>query len=134
MIDDPSLLSAHLDGELTDSEAAVIEVHLASCPNCRREFDELRVARSVVRGLPLLNPPSEIFQPVAPATVSESRRHRWLMPVAAATVAVVVAVGVVAAPPTTEVPIRAVAAQHAAGSAGQQDVLLIAVPSEGIAP
>ena len=35
------LLSADLDGELTDAEAHRLEEHLASCESCRRERDEL---------------------------------------------------------------------------------------------
>ncbi len=135
MIEDPTLLSAHLDGELTDTEANAIELHLASCTECRREFDELRQARAAVRGLPLLNPPAGIFEdmlPQAEITTERSARYRWLVPVAAAMVAVVVAVGVITTPPSVDIPMERVAVQHAAGSAAQPDVLLISVPIEGI--
>ncbi|MBT8199207.1 MAG: zf-HC2 domain-containing protein [Acidimicrobiia bacterium] len=137
MIEDPTLLSAHLDGELTDIEANAIELHLASCSECRDELDGLRAARAAVRGLPLLNPPAEVFENLLPRRseneAEQSVRHRWLMPVAAAMVAVVVAVGVIAIPPTTDIPMHRLAVQHAAGSAAQPDVLLISVPIEGIA-
>jgi anti-sigma factor RsiW len=40
--DQSQLLSAYLDGELPSAEAVRIEEHLATCPACSAEADELR--------------------------------------------------------------------------------------------
>jgi len=57
--DQSQLLSAYLDGELPAAEAARVQAHLAACPACSAEADELRalgrlmgVARRSDLGLP----------------------------------------------------------------------------------
>ena len=44
------LISAYLDGELSSVEKPGFLEHLAACPDCRRETDELRLVRTVLRG------------------------------------------------------------------------------------
>ena len=45
------LLSAQLDGAITIEEQAVLDAHLASCPECRRIQNELRLADEALPGL-----------------------------------------------------------------------------------
>ena len=45
-------LSAALDGTLTPDERAALDAHLAGCASCRRELEELRQVRSLLRAVP----------------------------------------------------------------------------------
>ena len=45
-------LSAALDGMLTPDEQAALDAHLAGCESCRRELEELRQVRSLLRATP----------------------------------------------------------------------------------
>lgn len=45
-------LSAALDGMLTPEEQAELDAHLAGCESCRRELEELRQVRSLLRAVP----------------------------------------------------------------------------------
>jgi hypothetical protein len=60
------LLSALLDGELTVSEAAEVQVHVAACPSCADELQLVRHSRVALRSLPGLaapRPPAPGFGP-----------------------------------------------------------------------
>ena len=61
------LLSAYLDGEVTDEERAQVETHLAVSPAWRDELDSLRWTVSLLRELPDLPLPRSFELPV-PAT------------------------------------------------------------------
>lgn len=50
-------LSAHLEADLDARERARIEDHLSECPDCRREYRELRHVVDLLRGLPPVAPP-----------------------------------------------------------------------------
>jgi hypothetical protein len=49
-------LSAYLEEDLGASERARIEEHLSECPDCRREYRELRHTVDLLRGLPAPEP------------------------------------------------------------------------------
>ena len=49
---DPAELSAHALGLLDGAEARAVEEHLALCPACRREWDELRDTSELLGDLP----------------------------------------------------------------------------------
>lgn len=51
-------LSALLDGELTDVEAADVRAHIERCAVCALELDTVREARELVRSLPEVEPPA----------------------------------------------------------------------------
>ncbi len=55
------LLSGLLDGELDASERALVHEHLAYCPRCEIELDEIRMARRALRQLPVVEPPTEFL-------------------------------------------------------------------------
>ncbi|GEM_PF-1540741 len=50
------LLDAYLDGELGEDRAREVDLHLASCPACRRALEEERRFRGVWAGLPVPDP------------------------------------------------------------------------------
>ncbi|MEX2280018.1 MAG: zf-HC2 domain-containing protein [Acidimicrobiia bacterium] len=56
----PELLSALLDGELSEVEAAWVAEHLDGCGICMAELHDLSSARAAVRSLPLLDLPERI--------------------------------------------------------------------------
>ncbi|MHB9092415.1 MAG: anti-sigma factor family protein, partial [Chloroflexota bacterium] len=51
------LLSAYLDGRVTDEERAAVEQHLVGCAGCRSELAQLRLVVSTLRALPPLPVP-----------------------------------------------------------------------------
>lgn len=73
-------LSALLDGELTASQAAVVEEHLAHCPQCAREFNALGRVRRAVRAQPVGEVPDlvgSIVERLHDETVRSARRREW---------------------------------------------------------
>ncbi len=54
---DLELLSSYLDGQLAPSDSARLEARLSSDPELRAVLDDLRGARSLLRGLPLRKAP-----------------------------------------------------------------------------
>ncbi len=80
-------LSAFLDDELDDDAALEVTRHLSDCDRCLGELEELRAARSLLRGLPNLDPPQAIFSDaIAFASVE---RLRWSRTVRVASAALV---------------------------------------------
>lgn len=53
------MLSPYIDGMLDPSRIALVEEHIAACPKCRQEYDDLTAAVEMVRELPEVNPPSD---------------------------------------------------------------------------
>lgn len=68
-------LSAYLDGELASDELPGVITHLGSCPDCRAELADLDRARTAVRALPGVEPPS--FLEVARVVEADRRRRVW---------------------------------------------------------
>ena len=91
------LLSAWLDGELTAPEVDRLGAHLAGCGACRRELDDLSLARSAIRGLPLIDAPYGLI-PAAEVVPLARRRLAWAGAAAAALAAVIVGSSVMAQP------------------------------------
>lgn len=91
--DHPSaLLSAFLDDELDDGLAAWVTRHLARCRACLEELEQLRAARSALRGLPDVRLPESLMAGVASAArdaTSVTRRRRRRLVAAAATGSIV---------------------------------------------
>lgn len=53
------MLSAYIDGMLDSSQVVQVEKHIANCPKCKLEYDDLRMTVELVRGLPEVAPPPE---------------------------------------------------------------------------
>ena len=109
------LLSAFLDDELVPTERAAAESHLAECVDCRGELSVAEESRQLVRSLPMLEPPPEVFQ--LPAEVVPLRRPRLRRMVAAvaATATLIVGVGFgVSAERAVPLPLDAAVEQHVA--------------------
>lgn len=54
------MLSAYLDGELSELEAKRVEKHLHACPRCQQEFDELQDTLNLVQSFGLLKAPPDL--------------------------------------------------------------------------
>lgn len=95
------LISAYLDGELSDRERADLMRHLAGCGKCSAELEETHEIRAAVRSLPMLELPIGLI-PEADPVVVPLRSHKGLWAgVAAAVVIVVIAVAALVTPPAT---------------------------------
>lgn len=55
------LISPYLDGELGEEEVRQIETHLATCPECRREMEQMRKLEEVMGMMKLKSPPQEMW-------------------------------------------------------------------------
>jgi hypothetical protein len=51
------LLNAYIDNLLSEKEMGTVQAHIASCPSCKEELDELTQAVNLVRGLDRVVPP-----------------------------------------------------------------------------
>ena len=65
-------LSAYLDGELAPDDAAALERHLATCPECRDDLAGLREVRALLRALPSPALPRSFALP--PSTAPQASR------------------------------------------------------------
>ena len=72
------VLSALLDGELTQEEAATATEHLATCAECRAERDHLAEARQAVRDLPVLDLPPPLWVQLMRSRRRAARPAAWL--------------------------------------------------------
>ena len=64
------VLSAYLDDELAPAARHEVEAHLAGCPPCRAELDDVAAARRAIRVLPVHSTP----RPLVGADPNESLR------------------------------------------------------------
>ena len=71
------VLSALLDGELDPATAAAAQAHLDDCHTCAAELAAVAGTRSVVRGLPTVDPPFGFYERLL------RRRSNWRRGVAA---------------------------------------------------
>jgi len=55
------LIGAAVDGGLDDEARMMVEEHLASCPDCRREYEELTKVEEVMGKMAFKNPPHGIW-------------------------------------------------------------------------
>ncbi len=94
-------LDDYIDGTLTRPEAAGVEQHLATCPDCSRRLEELRLVLEMASGLPRsVEPATDLWPGIAarldhPETVVRGRfgrRSKSWMAVAAVLIVSVTAV------------------------------------------
>jgi len=58
------LLSAFLDGELTEEESSAVRAHLERCPDCRKEIEAFRKVSALYRDLEDPEPPADLEERV----------------------------------------------------------------------
>src|SRR5690349_9895395 len=68
------LISAGLDGELTDQPATGLQDHLAGCELCQSERAALAGTVQLLRALPEAEPPAELRRRIGVALLEEERR------------------------------------------------------------
>ena len=67
-------LSAYMDGELPGVDALVVRQHLASCPECRAEYEGLRCTKQLLSRLRLKEPRPDLPQDITRRLQLENRR------------------------------------------------------------
>ncbi len=55
------LISSYLDGELDAGSRKSVEEHLASCPECRKEYEDLKKFEEVMGMVSLKSPSKELW-------------------------------------------------------------------------
>ena len=74
------MISAAIDGELTDSEAADLDVHIAECPACRARSALMRRHNEAFRSAPIPNQPPALRAAIARRIgLSAIDRHRAVL-------------------------------------------------------
>jgi anti-sigma factor RsiW len=143
----PDVLSAYLDGELSDAERAEVDAQLAESAEWRAELAEVRAARDAVRGLPEREAPDGFWDAVhahvvadtepddadkvvVPITAARSHRGRRWGVIAASAAVVAAVVAIVVLPHRTQVSpnVTAVVAQHGAQSSDNGDPVGMLAP------
>ncbi len=72
------LLSAHLDGELTQADRQRVRVHLEDCAECRREFEQLQKLQQITGSLDFAEPPEEKMRAIEQKlSVQAPRQLGW---------------------------------------------------------
>lgn len=101
------LISAYLDGELTSRERGELAQHISTCGRCAAELEGLQRVRALVRSLPVLELPDDIFGfPNEGTVVVPLHRNRGMwVGAAAAVVALVIAIAALVTPPASSITI-----------------------------
>lgn len=122
------LLSAYLDGAVSDEERATAEAWLERSPLARAEYESLAAVKATLGGLGEVEPPfgffdrmlrqgtptPEVTSAAVPGRRSRSRA-RWLAPAGAVAAAAAAFVVVVGQPESVTPPVQEVAAGDAEG-------------------
>lgn len=98
------LLSAFLDGEVTEEEQNRVVEHLAVCGSCGDELEDLHAARTAVRSLLVLEMPAGLVpseEGMAEVLSLPRRPPVWVAAAAAAILALFIGIATILAPPTT---------------------------------
>jgi predicted anti-sigma-YlaC factor YlaD len=80
--------SARLDGELVELQAAQLEAHLRSCPECQAYTDGIAASTGLLRAAALDQPSEAMFKPMP-----QRRRRIGVLPAAAAAAIVIAVAG-----------------------------------------
>ncbi len=127
-------LSAFLDGELTADEQQMIVKHLQTCTDCLLELQDLDGARTAIRSLPGLEPPT----PIAPRLpVHHQRTSLRRLGVAAAAVigAILITFNMASSgPEPTAVDLDQLADQHNVRLSVEDGVSGVPVNAPGATP
>jgi anti-sigma factor RsiW len=72
------MLSAYLDGELTQADRQRVRLHLETSEECRRELKELEAVKHLTAQLEFRNPPDVMMDALeARVSVQAPRRFGW---------------------------------------------------------
>lgn len=74
-------LSALLDDELSVDQALEVTRHVVACDDCAAELEAVRRSRDVLRALPRVDPPREVYAAASPdvATATSTRSLRRVL-------------------------------------------------------
>ena len=86
------LLSAYIDGRVSEPETGQVEHHLAGCDECRLELDALRATVGLLRNLPELEAPRSFALTEAPASISPTPFVAWTPRIATVAASLLLAV------------------------------------------
>jgi predicted anti-sigma-YlaC factor YlaD len=67
------LISRKIDGELLDPENLEIDVHLAQCASCNREYGLLALPKKIARAIPQPTPSPYLYQKLRARIESETQ-------------------------------------------------------------
>ena len=73
------LISASLQGDLTDAERAELDAHLARCERCRATLAAFGAERRILSGLPIADPPRDLSARVRAGIESGRSSGPWWM-------------------------------------------------------
>jgi len=83
------MLSPYLDGALDAAERETVQAHLASCPACMKEWEELNLSVSMLQELPEIAPPAGfrvgLMEKIDQLSVAQTQDKRWFNRVAGIT-------------------------------------------------
>jgi|GEM_PF-1978442 hypothetical protein len=106
-------LSAHIDGALPPARRDQVDAHLATCEECRREYESLLWTVEFTRSLPRARMPEGASLGVSVPAEPEGARHLqllWSRPLwAAAAALAIIALGIAALLARSDLPGRTVA-------------------------
>lgn len=68
-----SVLEEYLAGELNADAQVAIETHIAACQDCQNELDFALEIDGILREMPKLEPPPEVFNHVAAYVQSQPK-------------------------------------------------------------
>ena len=71
------LISAYVDGEVSEEERQTVEQHVASCASCRATLQDFSTAQTFVRTLPTFDAPQDFRQRVTERVERKSRFWMW---------------------------------------------------------
>jgi anti-sigma factor RsiW len=108
------LIGAYLDGELTRHEIDQLLAHLDGCGRCASELQQVQAVRSAVRSLPLLELPAGLIPEADAELVPLHRNRGFLVGVAAAVVALVIAIAALVTPSAATVSLEELNSRYGA--------------------
>ncbi len=73
-------LSAYLNGELNASDSQRVREHLLQCPDCRQEFEVIRVGVRASQELPAYPAPEGLWEKLEEALDSSPSADQWWIP------------------------------------------------------
>lgn len=77
--DNRELISAFLDGEVSQDERARLRAHLATCADCRADLDSYRQIGTSIRALPPVQSPEHLTDAIFGATIDAEPRRLFLI-------------------------------------------------------